>query len=325
MKAIVWTKYGSADGLELREVQKPTPGDHEVLIRVCATTVTAGDCELRSLKLPLLFRLPMQIYVGLSRPKRVTILGQELAGTVEAVGKHVKRFKVGDPVFGTTGLGFGAYAEYKCLPEEGVLTVKPASMTHEQAAAVPVGGLEALHFIRKASIESGQKVLIRGAGGSIGTWAVQLARNLGAQVTAVDSTGKIDMLRSLGAERVIDYTREDFTENGETYHVIFDVVGNSSFSRCVKALDENGRYLVVNPRLSDMVQGQWTGMTSSKRVILGAANQRREDLVFLKELIEAGKIKSVIDRCYPLEQVAEAHRYVETGNKIGNVVIALDH
>jgi NADPH:quinone reductase-like Zn-dependent oxidoreductase len=239
-------------------------------------------------------------------------------------------FKEGDQVFAALGFGKGAYAEYVCLPEapeetEGVLVAKPANMTYEEAAAVPVGGLNALHFLGQAKIQSGQKVLINGAGGSIGTIAIQLAKSFGAEVTAVDSTGKLDMLRSIGADRVIDYTREDFTKSGETYDVIFDVVGKGSFSGCIRSLNEKGIYLLGNPALSKSVRGWWTTVTSSKKVIGGAASYRSEDLIFLKELIEAGKIKAVIDRRYPLEQIAEAHRYVETGNKKGNVVITVGH
>jgi NADPH:quinone reductase-like Zn-dependent oxidoreductase len=265
--------------------------------------------------------------MGFRKPREI-ILGQELAGEIESVGTDVKLFKKGDPVFATTGFAFGAYAEYICLPEEpkmGVLAIKPVNSTYEEAAAVPTGGLEALHFLRKGNIQSGQKVLIIGAGGSIGTFAVQLARYFGAEVTGVDSAGKLDMLRSIGAEHVIDYTREDFTKSAETYDVIFDVMGKSSFSGAIRSLKQNGRFLLGNPGLSQMVRGRWTSMRSSKKVIFGAANQRNEDLLFLKELIEAGKIKSVIDRYYPLEQIAEAHRYVDTGHKKGNVVITVEH
>ena len=325
MKAIVWTKYGPPDGLQLREIEKPNPKDNEVLIRIVATTVTAGDCEIRSLNIPILFRLPMRIYMGFRKPRDI-ILGQELAGEVDSVGKDVKLFKKGDQVFATTGFGFGAYAEYICLPEKsamGVLATKPANMTYEEAAAVPTGGLEALHFLRKANIQSGQKVLIIGAGGSIGTFAVQLARYFGAEVTGVDSAGKLDILRSIGADHVIDYTQKDFTKNSETYDVIFDVMGRSSFSGSVRSLKQNGRYLLGNAGLTQMVQGWWISWRSSKKVMIGAAIQRTEDLVFLKELIEAGKIKSVIDQSYPLEQIAEAHKYVDTGQKKGNVVITI--
>jgi NADPH:quinone reductase-like Zn-dependent oxidoreductase len=270
----------------------------------------------------------MRLYVGVRKPKRVTILGQELAGEIEAVGKDVKLFKEGDQVFAATGFGFGGYAEYTCLPEDpemGVLATKPANMTFEAAAAVPVGGLEALHFLRKGDLQSGTKVLINGAGGSIGTIAIQLAKYYGAEVTAVDSTGKLDMLRSIGADHVIDYTQEDFTKSGETYDVILDVVGKSPFSGSIRSLSKNGFYLLANPRLSHMVRGRWTSMTSSKRVISGAASHKTADLLFLKELIEAGKLKTVIDRRYPLEQMAEAHRYVEKGGKKGNVVITVEH
>jgi NADPH:quinone reductase-like Zn-dependent oxidoreductase len=329
MKAIVWTKYGPPDVLQLKEVEKPIPKDNELLIRIHATTVTAGDCELRSLNLPLMFGLPLRMYAGLIRPKRVTILGTELAGEIEAVGKDVSLFKEGDQVFGSAGFGFGANAEYICLPEEpgemeGGGAIKPANMTYEEAATVPFGGRDALHFLRRANIQSGQKVLINGAGGSIGTFAVQLAKYYGAEVTAVDSTAKLDMLRSLGADQVIDYTQEDFTKNGEIYDVIFDVVGTISFSRSARSITQDGTYLLANP-VSQMVQALWTRMTSSKKVILETASGTIGDLFFLRELIEAGKIRTVIDRRFPLEQIAEAHKYVETGHKKGNVVITVEH
>lgn len=323
---MVCTKFGPPDVLRLQEVAKPVPRDNEVLIRIYATTVTVGDCELRSLKVPLAFRLPLRIYLGRIRPGPI-ILGQELAGAIEAVGKDVKRFRQGDQVFAWTGLGLGAYAEYKCLPEDGVLAIKPANITYEEAAALAVGGLDAVYFLRRADIQSGDKVLINGAGGSIGTFAVQLAKYFGADVTAVDSTGKLDMLRWLGADRVIDYTQEDFTKSGQTYDVIFDVVGKSAFSRSVRSLKHNGRFLLGNARLSQQVRGGWTSRRSSKQVILWkarTASENTEDFKFLTELIEAGKIQSVIDRCYPLEQTAEAHRYVDTGQKKGNVVITVN-
>jgi 2-desacetyl-2-hydroxyethyl bacteriochlorophyllide A dehydrogenase len=323
MKAMVWTQYGPPEVLELREVEKPTPKDNELLIKIYATSVTAGDCEVRSLKIPLLIRLPMRLYAGFLKPKRMTILGQELAGEVEAVGKDVTRFKPGDPVFAAVGFGFGAYAAYKCLPEAGTVALKPANMSYEEAATVPVAGLEALHFLRVGNIQPGELVLINGAGGSIGTYAVQLAKEMGANVTAVDSTAKLEMLRTLGADQVIDYTQEDFTQNGERYDVIFDVVGKASLSRSVRSLKENGRYLLANPGLLSGVRGRWISRRSSKQVIVETASQKREDLLFLKELIEAGKLKSVIDRQYPLAQSAEAHRYAETGQKKGNIVITL--
>jgi len=324
MKAIVWTKYGPPDVLQLKEVEKPIIKDDEVLIKVHATTVTAGDSEIRSFKVPILFRPLMRIWLGLRKPRKKT-LGMELAGEIESIGKDVKLFSKGDQVFAATGFGLGAYAEYKCLPEDGVLALKPANMTYEEAAAVPTGGLNALHFLRKGNIRSGQKVLINGSGGSIGTFAVQIAKSFGAEVTGVDSTRKLDMVRSIGADHVIDYTQEDFTKSGETYDVIFDVVGKSSFSHSLRSLKQNGRYLLANPGLSQMIRGIWTSMISSKKVIIGPASEKTEDLVFLKELIEAGKIKSVIDRRYPLEQIADAHNYVDKGHKKGNVVITLAH
>jgi 2-desacetyl-2-hydroxyethyl bacteriochlorophyllide A dehydrogenase len=329
MKAIVWTRYGPPDVLELREVEKPTPRDNEVLIKVHATTVTTGDCEMRGLSGAFWYTLPMRAYVGLKTPTRITILGMELAGEVESVGKDVKLFKAGDEVFAATGfVDLGTYTEYKCLPaksEDGVVAIKPANMTYEEAAAVPVGGLEALHFLRLGNIQSGHKVLINGAGGTIGTFAVQLARYFGAEVTAVDSTNKLDMLRSIGADHVIDYTQEDFSKSGEAYDVILDVIGRNSFSRCISALKEHGVYLLANPLVSTMLRGAWISRTSNKKVITRAATRKTEDLLFLKTLIEAGKLKSVIDRRYPLEQAAEAHRYVETGQKMGSVVVVVAH
>jgi len=330
MKAIVWTKYGSADGLQLREVAKPTPKDNEVLIKVHAATASTADTELRRLKLPLLFAIPLRLYIGLGKPTRITILGTEFAGEIVAAGKDVTRYQPGDQVFGYTGLGMGTYAEYMCLPEKpsgmaGVLAKKPANMTYEEAAAVPFGGLEALHSLRKANIQSGQKVLIIGAGGSIGTCAVQLAKHFGAEVTAVDKPGKLEMLRSISADHVIDYTQEDFTKSGQTYDVIFDTVGKSSFSGSLRSLKENGTYLNANPGLLGSVRMRWTSKRSSKRVIPWTAGYTANNLLALKELIEAGTIKAVIDRRYPLEQTAEAHRYVEKGHKKGNVVITLEH
>ena len=325
MKAILWTNYGSPDVLQLKEVAKPIPRGNEILVRIYATTVTAGDCEARDLKLPVWLSLITRLYVGLRRPVRIKILGQELAGEVESAGKDVKRFKIGDGVFATTGFGFGSYAEYKCLPEEAVMAIKPVNTTYEEAAAVPVGGLEALHFLRKGNIQNGEKVLIIGAGGSIGTYAVQLAKYFGGKVTGVDRAEKLDMLRTIGASEVLDYKKDYLTGRGKTYDVIVDVMGRSSYSLCLRSLKQNGRYLIANPGLSQLIRGRWTSMTSNRKVIIGSAIQKTEDLLFLKDLIEAGIIKPVIDRRYPLEQIAEAHRYVETGHKQGNVVITVNN
>ncbi|MCI0575104.1 MAG: NAD(P)-dependent alcohol dehydrogenase [Chloroflexi bacterium] len=328
MKAIVWTKYGPPDVLQLKEVEKPTPKDNEVLIKVHAATASTADTELRRLKLPLLFAIPLRLYLGFRRPTRITIPGTEFAGEIVAAGKSVTRYKPGDQVFGYTGLGMGTYAEYMCLPEKpsalaSVLAEKPANITYEEAAAVPFGGLEALHSLRKANIQRGQKVLIVGAGGSIGTYSVQLAKHYGAEVTGVDKPGKLEMLRSIGADHVIDYTQEDFTKSGQTYDVILDTVGKSSFSSSLRSLKENGTYLNANPGLFGGVRMRWISRRSSKRVIPWTAGYTVNNLLALKELIEAGTIKAIIDRRYPLEQIAEAHRYVETGQKKGNVVITV--
>ena len=328
MKAIVWTAYGPPEVLQLQEVERPTPRDNEVLIRIHASTVTAGDCELRDLTLPILFRLPIRIWLGFRRPRANTIPGTELAGEIKAVGKDVTRFKIGDQVFGAGGLGSGTNAEYICVPEQSEdasLAIKPANMTYAEAATVPFGGRDSLHFLRKGNLRSGQTILVNGAGGSIGTFAVQLAKHFGAKVTAVDTAEKLDMLRAIGSDHVIDYTREDFTKSGETYDIVFDVVGKASYSGSLRSLKPNGVLLIANPGVSHMFRGPWTSMTTSKKVVLQAASGTAEDLVFLRELVEAGKIKTVIDKSYPLEEIVEAHRYVETGRKQGNVVITVAH
>lgn len=328
MKAIIWTNYGPPDVLQLRDVEKPTPKDNEVLIKIHATTAATPDTELRRLKLPLLFATPLRLYIGIIKPTRITILGTEFAGEIESAGKDVTRFKPGDQVFGYTGLGMGTYAEYMRLQENpsglaGVLGTKPVNMTYEQAAAVPFGGLEALHSLGKANIQRGQKVLIVGAGGSIGTYAVQLAKHYGAEVTGVDHTVKLDMLRSIGADHVIDFTREDFTKNGQTYDVILDTIDKSPFSGSLRSLNKNGIYLNANPGMFDRIRWRWSSKRSTRKVIPWTAGYSTDSLLALKGLIEDGKIKPVIDRRYPLEQTAEAHRYVETGHKKGNVIITL--
>ena len=327
MKAILHTKFGPPDELQLKEVEKPVPRDSEILIKIHATTVTSTDCNARNFTfVTKVFRLPARLFFfGIFRP-RINILGIDLAGEIEAVGKDVKRFKEGDQVFGTPGIAFGAHAEYTCMPEDGVLTIKPANIAWEEAASVFLGAHTALFFLRdKGNIQAGHKTLIYGASGSIGTFAVQLAKYFGAEVTGVCSTTNLEMVKSLGADKVIDYTKEDFTRSGETYDLIFDTVGKTSFSRCKSSLKQKGIFLAALMDLPEIVQIIWTSMTGGKKVKGGVALERVEDLNFLKELMEAGKIKPVIDRCYPLEQTAEAFRYVEEGHKKGNVVIRVRH
>lgn len=324
MKAMVWTKYGPPEVLQLQEVAKPTPKDNEVLIKVQAATVTLGDCELRSLKLAFWLRLPLRVYLGIRKPTRVTILGQELAGEVEAVGKDVTRFKPGDPVFSPTMLRLGAYAEYICLPEKYPV-LKLASLTYEEAATIPTGGINALHFLKVANIQPGEHVLINGAGGSIGTYAVQIAKTLGAEVTAVDSAEKLAMLRAIGADHAIDYAQEDFTQNGQHYDVIVDVVGKSPFGSSVSALQPKGRYILGNPSVSAMIRRRVTPMSAGKQVIVAVAGYKAEDYAMLIALMAAGKIKAIIDRRYALAQTAEAHRYVEEGHKQGNLIITVEN
>lgn len=326
MKAIVWTGYGPPEVLQLREVAKPTPKANEVRIKIHATTVTTGDCEMRNLRFPYWIRLPMRAFIGLRRPTRITIPGTYLAGEVEAVGADVTRFQVGDPVFGTTLFGFGAYAEYVCVPETGAIATKPAAISYADAAPVGLGGLEALHFLKIANLQPGEKVLINGAGGSIGTYGIQIAKHFGAEVTAVDSGEKLAKLRGVGADQVIDYTQQDFTKNGQRYDVIFDIIGKSPFARSVQSLNPGGRYLIANPTgLLQLVRGKWTSRQSDKKVLFEMTSPTTEDLAFLADLMAAGKLRTVIDRSYPLAQVPEAHRYVEAGQKTGNVVVTIEH
>lgn len=324
MKAIVYERYGSPEVLELKEVAKPTPKDDEVLIKTYATTVTTGDWRVRSLNVPVGFGLISRLVFGVSRPRQ-PILGTELAGEIESVGKDVSKFKVGDQVFAFSGAGMGCHAEYKCMPEDGAVALKPANLTYDEAAAISFGGTTALNFFRRGKLQSGEKVLVNGASGGVGTAAVQLAKHFGADVTGVCSAANVELVRSLGANHVIDYTKEDFTRNGETYDVIVDIAGTAPFSRSKGSLKEDGRLLLVLGGLPDMLQIPWIALTSSKRVIAGPAAEGAEDLRFLAKLAEAGEFKPVIERRYPFEQIVEAHRYVDTGHKKGNVVITLEH
>jgi NADPH:quinone reductase-like Zn-dependent oxidoreductase len=321
MKAAVYTKYGPPDVVQIKEVEKPTPGDNEVLIKVHATTVNRTDCGFRKPEYPLIIRLMN----GVFKPKR-TILGSELAGEVEEVGKGVKLFKKGDQVFGLTGNHFGAHAEYVCLPEAASIVTKPANMSYEEAAAVCDGAMLAFTYIRKINLQKGDKILIYGASGSIGTAAVQLAKYFGAQVTAVCNTKNLGLVTSLGADEVIDYTKDDFTKNGQTYKVVFDAVGKTSFFRCKNLMKKGGLYFSTD--LAFLAQNLflvlWTTIFGSKKVIFPIPKDRKQDVAFFKELIEAGKYKAVIDRRYPLEQIVEAYRYVEAGQKTGNVVITME-
>jgi 2-desacetyl-2-hydroxyethyl bacteriochlorophyllide A dehydrogenase len=324
MKAIVWTKYGSPDGLVLQEVEKPTPKDNEILIKIHAATAMAGDCEVRRLKFPLYIKIPLRFYFGLIKPKRNNILGQEIAGEVLEVGKDVTKYKKGDQVFAALGFGFGAYAEYIALPEQRedeIIAKKPENMSYDEAAVMLVGGLNTLHFLNQVDIQKGTRILINGAGGSIGTVAIQLAKSLGAEVIAVDSTTKMDLLKSIGADHVIDYKKEDFTKRNDKYDIIFDVVGKAPFRRSIKSLKKKGIYILGNPSITRNIRSKWINIFTNKKTISGSAAYKKEDILQLKELIEEGKIKAVIDKRFPLEKTAEAHEYVENSHKKGNVAI----
>ncbi len=320
MKAIVCSRYGSPDFLHFEEVPKPVPRARQVLVKVVAATVTAGDCEIRRFNIPVLFWLPLRIMLGITRPKP-GIFGQEFAGQVEAMGEGVTRCKVGDAVFGPTTIRLGAHAQYICISENYLTKFNSGKMEFKEAATIPTGGINGLHFVVKAKIKHGEAVLVIGAGGSIGTYAIQIAKSHGAEITCIDSGDKFGMLRKLGADHVIDYKKTDFTKSGIKYDVIIDVVGKNSFSRIIKCLRPHGRYVMGNPSFAGMLRGLGTSMFGDKKVIFEFADYKQEILTSLKTMIEEGKLKPVIDRSFPLEDVAAAHRYVEAGLKCGNVII----
>lgn len=325
MKAVVCTRYGPPEVLQFSDVPKPTPKDDEILVKVHATTVSVADSRCRSFNVPPSFWIPARLALGVTK-LRNPVLGAELSGVVESVGKNITQFRPGDKVFATTGHKFGGYAEYVCLaPESNDIAVAhmPSNANFEQAAAVPLGAQTALYFIREARLMPGQKVLIYGASGSLGTYAVQLAKHFGADVTGVCSSANLNLVRSLGADHVIDYTSEDFTKNGQRYDVIFDAVGKAPFAGCVRSLTDEGTLLhsVAVPAVT--LRMKWNALTSRKRFVGGGPASKNEDLVFLKELIEAGHLRPVIDRIMPMEQIVDAHRYLDTGRKRGNVVITV--
>jgi NADPH:quinone reductase-like Zn-dependent oxidoreductase len=326
MKAIVCTAYGDPDVLKLEEVEKPRPKDGEVLVRVHATTVSRADCEIRRFEFPAWVWLPLRLAFGVVRP-RIRILGQEFAGEVESLGDGATSFAPGDRVYGTTGIGLGAYAEYVCVGGRragSVVVPMPAALSYAEAAAVPYGATEALRFLRKASIGGGQRVLIIGAGGSFGTYAVQLAKRAGAEVVAVDSTGKLEMLREIGADQVIDYTERDFTDGAGDFDIVFDVVGREPFGRLIHLLRPHGRYVVANPHTSQFIRGLWSSLSGDKKMIFSSGSGTGEHLRAVTALVEAGELRPVIDRQYPIDQMAAAHRYAETEQKKGNIVIVVD-
>lgn len=322
MKAILYQQYGPPDVLQMADIAKPIPKPNEILIKTYATTVTSGDWRVRSLTAPVGFGWMTRLVFGVSRPRQ-PILGSELAGVVESVGAAVSRFKVGDAVFAFSDARMGCYAEYKCMPQDGAVACKPPGLSYGEAAALSFGGTTALDFLRRAKLQRGESVLINGASGAVGAAAVQLARHFGAHVTAVCGTANMAWVRALGASQVIDYTQEDFTQNGQTYHVIMDTVGTAPFSRCQASLRDGGRLLLVLAGLADMLHAPWASLSSGKKVIAGPVSVRAEDLPLLAELAATGAFKAVIDRRYRFEQMVEAHRYVDSGRKKGNVVVML--
>lgn len=330
MKAVVYTEYGSPDVLHVTDVDKPVPKANEILIKVHASSVNFGDLLARNMRdltpskftMPAPLWLPTRFVFGFRKPK-INILGAEFSGVVESIGNDVKQFKVGDQVFGYRGAKMGSNAEYLCVAEDSSVAVKPSNLSHEEAAGVPYGAIMAIPILKKANIQAGQNVLINGASGAIGSYAVQLAKHYGAEVTGVCSTSKVDYVKALGADHVIDYTKADFANNGKTYDVIFDVLGKSSFAHCKDSLNPNGIHLYGSFKMKQVFQMLWTSFVGNKKVICALSPEDRNDLVKIRELIEAGEIKSIVDQCYPMEQAAEAHRYIEAGHKKGHVIISI--
>jgi NADPH:quinone reductase-like Zn-dependent oxidoreductase len=324
MRAFVYRRYGGPDVVELAEVPKPVPRDNEVLVRIHATTVTSGDWRVRTLHVPTGLGLVARLAIGFTRPRQ-PIMGSEMAGTIESVGKHVTRFRVGDEVFGFPGGAMGCHAQYRTMPEDGRIARKPANLSFEEAASLPFGASTSLHYLRKAKIKAGDAVLVIGASGGVGSAMVQLAKHFGAQVTGVTSTNNLALVASLGADRVIDYTREDFTARGETYDIVVDTVGKTPVARCMRILKDKGRLLAVAAGLPEMLASVWAPLTGSRRVIAGPAEERAGDIPEIAALAEAGALKPVIDRRYRFAQTPEAHAYVETGRKRGSVVVSVEH
>ena len=318
MKAIELTKYGAPEYLQMNEVEKPSPKGNEILIKIHASSVSSGDARMRRAD-PFIIRL----IFGFKRPRK-PVLGVVVAGEIEALGKSVSKYKIGDQVFGSSGMNFGAHAEYVSVPEDAVLALKPGNMSYEEAAAIPFGATASMHFLRIAKIQQGQKVLIYGASGALGTMAVQLAKNYGADVTAVCSTANVELMKSLGADHVIDYTREDFTRNGEKYDVVFDTIGKSPLRKALNSLSNNGHLLLASASIGTMIGGSIKSMFINKKIVSGVIKEKIEDMNFFKQEIEKGSLKAVIDRTYPLEQIAKAHAYVDKGHKKGNVIIAIN-
>ena len=318
MKAIELTKYGAPEFLQMKEVEKPSPKDNEILIKIHATSVSSGDARMRRAD-PFIIRL----IFGFKRPRK-PVLGVVVAGEVEAIGTSVSKYKIGDQVFGSSGMNFGAHAEYVAVPEDAVLALKPGNMSYEEAASIPFGATASMHFLRIANIQKGQKVLIYGASGTLGTMAVQLAKNYGAEITAVCSTTNVELMKSLGADHVIDYTQEDFTRNGKKYDVVFDTIGKVSLRKALKLLSDNGYLLLASAGIGTMIGGSIKSMFIKKKIVSGVIKETVKDMNFFKQLIEKGSLKAVIDRTYPLEQIAEAHAYVDKGHKKGNVIIAIN-